>query len=107
MIIDCHGHYTTAPAGLRDWRKLQLSSLKNSFSKPRISDQEIRDSLDGAQLKLQRERGIDPETGQYYDDTRRYIDAIDWVSAADKKKIYEGNVRQVYPRIAAGLNGRG
>jgi len=44
-------------------------------------------------------RGIDPETGQYYDDTRRYIDAIDSVSAADKKKIYEGNVRKVYPRF--------
>ena len=45
-------------------------------------------------------RGIDPETGQHYDDTRRYIDAIDWVPAADKKKIYEGNVRKVYPRFA-------
>ena len=44
-------------------------------------------------------RGIDPETGQYFDDTRRYVDAIDWVSAADKKKIYEGNVRKVYPRF--------
>ena len=44
-------------------------------------------------------RGIDPETGQYYDDTKRYIDAIDWVSAADKQKIFEGNVRKVYPRF--------
>jgi 4-oxalmesaconate hydratase len=52
-------------------------------------------------------RGIDPETGQYYDDTRRYVDAIDWISAADKKKIYEGNARKVYPRIAAGPHGRG
>ena len=59
MIVDCHGHYTTAPAGLWEWRKLQLSSLKNSLSKPKISDQEIRDSLEGAQLKLQRERGSD------------------------------------------------
>ena len=57
MIIDCHGHFTTAPAGLWDWRKLQLSSLKNSFSEPKISDQEIRDSLEGAQLQIQRERG--------------------------------------------------
>ena len=23
-------------------------------------------------------RGIDPETGHYFDDTKRYIDAIDW-----------------------------
>ncbi len=59
MIVDCHGHYTTAPAGLWDWRKNQLSSLKNCFSKPVISDQEIRDSLEGAQLKMQRERGSD------------------------------------------------
>jgi 4-oxalmesaconate hydratase len=59
MIIDCHGHYTTAPAGLWEWRKRQLSSLKNSFSTPAISDQEIRDSLEAAQLKIQRERGSD------------------------------------------------
>jgi len=43
-------------------------------------------------------RGIDPETGQYFDDTRRYIDASA-LSAADKKKIYEDNVRKVYPRF--------
>ncbi|MBM3354619.1 MAG: amidohydrolase [Betaproteobacteria bacterium] len=45
-------------------------------------------------------RGIDPDTGHYFDDTKRYIDAIDWVSAADKKKIFEDNVRRVYPRFA-------
>jgi 4-oxalmesaconate hydratase len=44
-------------------------------------------------------KGIDPETGNYYDDTKRYIDAIDWVSAADKRKIFEGNVRRVFPRF--------
>ena len=43
-------------------------------------------------------RGIDPETGQYYDDTRRYIDASS-LTAADKQKIFEGNARKVYPRI--------
>lgn len=46
-------------------------------------------------------RGIDPETGHYYDDTKRYIDKVDWLSAADKKKIFSGNVRKVYPRFAA------
>ena len=45
-------------------------------------------------------RGIDPETGHYFDDTKRYIDEISWVSAADKRKIFELNVRKVYPRIA-------
>jgi 4-oxalmesaconate hydratase len=43
-------------------------------------------------------RGIDPETGHYYDDTRRYVDALDWVPAADKQKIFEGNARRVFSR---------
>ena len=59
MIIDCHGHYTTAPAGLGVWRKLQLSDSKSISSKPKISDDEIRDSLESAQLRIQRERGTD------------------------------------------------
>jgi len=46
-------------------------------------------------------RGIDPETGHYYDDTKRYIDNVDWLSAEDKAKIFSGNVRKVYPRFAA------
>jgi 4-oxalmesaconate hydratase len=42
-------------------------------------------------------RGIDPETGQYFDDTKRYIDASN-LSAADTAKIFEGNARKVYSR---------
>jgi 4-oxalmesaconate hydratase len=42
-------------------------------------------------------RGIDPETGQYFDDTKRYIDSSA-LSAADKKKIFEDNARRVYSR---------
>jgi len=57
MIIDCHGHYTTAPEGLWAWRKKQVAGQKPGALK--ISDQEIRDSLEGAQLKIQRERGSD------------------------------------------------
>jgi 4-oxalmesaconate hydratase len=57
MIVDCHGHYTTAPQALWDWRKKQVAGQKPD--KLKISDQEIRDSLEGAQLKLQRERGSD------------------------------------------------
>jgi predicted TIM-barrel fold metal-dependent hydrolase len=59
MIVDCHGHYTTAPQALWDWRKQQVSDPKNFSRKLNISDQELRDSLEGAQLKLQRERGSD------------------------------------------------
>ena len=46
-------------------------------------------------------KGVDPETGYNYDHTKRYIDALDWVSAADKEKIYHSNVLKVYPRFAA------
>jgi 4-oxalmesaconate hydratase len=45
-------------------------------------------------------RGVDPETGHYYDDTRRYIDQVSWLGAAEREKIYAGNVSRVYPRFA-------
>jgi 4-oxalmesaconate hydratase len=45
-------------------------------------------------------KGIDPDTGHYYDDTKRYLDAIDWVKPADREKIFQGNVSRVYPRFA-------
>ena len=44
-------------------------------------------------------RGIDPETGQFYDDTKRYIDNSA-LAAEDKKSIFEGNAFKVYPRLA-------
>jgi 4-oxalmesaconate hydratase len=62
MIIDCHGHYTTAPKSLEAFRQKQIDSLKDPALAPRkdslvISDDEIRDSIEGAQLRIQRERG--------------------------------------------------
>ncbi|MBF9033037.1 amidohydrolase family protein [Rhodobacterales bacterium HKCCE2091] len=48
-------------------------------------------------------RSIDPETGHYFDDTRRYIEGLEGLSAEDRALIYEGNARRVYPRIAARL----
>jgi 4-oxalmesaconate hydratase len=44
-------------------------------------------------------RGVDPETGHYFDDTKRYIDAIPSLSADDRRKIFEGNARRVYSRM--------
>lgn len=44
--------------------------------------------------------GIDPETGHYFDDTKRYIDQLP-LSDTDKAKIFEGNARHVYPRLSA------
>jgi 4-oxalmesaconate hydratase len=62
MIIDCHGHYTTEPQKLHDFRKSQVAGIKDPTQKPsaatlKISDDELRSSVEGAQLKLQRERG--------------------------------------------------
>jgi 4-oxalmesaconate hydratase len=51
-------------------------------------------------------RGIDPETGHYFDDTKRYIDALD-VSADYKRRIFELNARRVFPRLDARLKARG
>jgi 4-oxalmesaconate hydratase len=44
-------------------------------------------------------RSIDPETGQYFDDTKRYLDHVSWLSPEDRRKIFELNARRVYPRI--------
>lgn len=51
-------------------------------------------------------RGIDPRTGQYYDDTKRYLDALN-LNAADRHAVFEGNARRVYPRLDAKLKARG
>ena len=48
-------------------------------------------------------RGVDPDTGHYYDDTKRYIDGASSLSAENKKQIFEGNARRVYSRLAAKL----
>jgi 4-oxalmesaconate hydratase len=63
MIIDCHGHYTTAPKPLQDFRDAQLAQIKEGkksrIAPPVIPDDAIRESREGAQLKFQRERGTD------------------------------------------------
>jgi 4-oxalmesaconate hydratase len=48
-------------------------------------------------------RGIDPETGHHYDDTKRYIDQLP-LSAAERQQIYEGNARRVYGRLSAQID---
>jgi 4-oxalmesaconate hydratase len=47
-------------------------------------------------------RGIDPETGFHWDDTKRYVDAAG-LSEADRTKIFETNALRVYPRLAGRL----
>lgn len=65
MIIDCHGHYTTAPPQLGEYRDAQKAAVaadpdfvgeKGTLD---ISDEALIDSLERNQLRLQRERGLD------------------------------------------------
>jgi 4-oxalmesaconate hydratase len=64
MIIDIHGHYTTAPKALEAWRKRQIAALGDPAAMPkaselRIGDDELRESIETNQLRLMNERGID------------------------------------------------
>ncbi len=63
MIIDCHGHYTTTPPGVGTWRDTQVAALSGgpaaSDGRFPVTDDEIRESIEGGQLRVQRERGID------------------------------------------------
>ena len=63
MIIDCHGHYTTAPKQLQEFRDAQLDLFARGISTPpalrAISDDEIRESVEANQLIALRERGAD------------------------------------------------
>jgi 4-oxalmesaconate hydratase len=50
-------------------------------------------------------KGVDPETGHNFDDTKRYLDQLK-ISDSDRKKIFEGNARRVYPRLDRRLRNR-
>src|SRR5258705_12794876 len=62
MTIDCHGHYTTEPKPLMDFRQEQTAAAKDGSPLPspssvKISDEEFRASVEGNQLRIQRELG--------------------------------------------------
>jgi len=51
-------------------------------------------------------RCIDPHTGFYFEDTKRYVENLD-LSADVRHDIFEGNARRIYPRLDELLKGRG
>jgi 4-oxalmesaconate hydratase len=64
MIIDCHGHFTTAPPQVAEFRQRQLAEYARTgrapdLLPPAVSDQEIRAAISGNQLLRMKERGID------------------------------------------------
>jgi 4-oxalmesaconate hydratase len=59
-IIDIHGHYTTAPKQLGQWRLRQIESAGTPFTEPlEISDEEIFQTVSEGQIAKQELRGTD------------------------------------------------
>jgi 4-oxalmesaconate hydratase len=63
MVIDCHGHYTTAPKELQAFREAQIAALTNPAARVpsgpiHVSDDQLRESVQ-PQLKFQSDRGTD------------------------------------------------
>jgi 4-oxalmesaconate hydratase len=52
-------------------------------------------------------RGVDPTTGHYYDDTKRYIEATGNLDEEERFLVYEGNARRVFSRLDAQLKQKG
>ncbi len=92
MIIDCHGHYTTAPSALNRYRSALLARIED----PRlpfpelaeIDDVEIKTSISENQLRVMQQRGIDrvilsPQAsnmGHHIDDVAT---AVAWAQASN------------------------
>ncbi|MDR5825983.1 amidohydrolase family protein [Caballeronia sp. LZ043] len=106
MIIDCHGHFTTVPKTLHEWRRQQLEVPGGRFGMPlAISDDELREALEGQQLKAQRERGLDltlfsPIAGQMGHHLGTLEHSIEWSTLANDL-IHR--VTRLYPRNFAGV----
>lgn len=64
MIIDCHGHYTTAPSDHEAFRAAQAAAFPDraklaELRLPHFTDDQLRASIEGGQLPIQRGRGVD------------------------------------------------
>jgi 4-oxalmesaconate hydratase len=64
MIIDCHGHFTSTPPQVGEFRKRQVAEFQKTGralqdSGPAVSDEEICFGIDNNQMVKMRERGVD------------------------------------------------
>ena len=63
IYIDCHGHFTTVPRAVLDWRARQIDAFartRRRLSPEQLSvgDDELAAAIEAGQLALQREHGI-------------------------------------------------
>lgn len=104
MIIDCHGHFTTVPRYFRDWRASQVAAADDLANAPlvadaHVSDDEIREGIEGGQLKLQQERGSDltlfsPIAGLMSHHLGNERTSLEWASVSNDL-VYR--VTEMYP----------
>ena len=115
MIIDCHGHFTTAPAPHRQFRDAQLAYLAAcaggtdpALTPPvpaAISDDAIRESIEANQLRLAGERGTDltifsPQASAMGHHVTDPATAQAWARACND---LIGRVTTLFPRNFAGV----
>ncbi len=51
-------------------------------------------------------KGRDPKTGRYFDDTKQYIDNLEFLTDSDRQQLFEDNARRVFPRLDRTLRSR-
>jgi 4-oxalmesaconate hydratase len=109
MIIDCHGHYTTAPKALELFRKAQIAALSDPKGATalslQISDDQVRETLVPAQLKLQQERGTDvaifsPGAGKMAHHIGTFETSSEWSRACND---LIAQVCRIYPKNFVGV----
>jgi 4-oxalmesaconate hydratase len=108
MIIDCHGHYTTAPKALELFRKAQIAALADPTAPARsfkASDDEVRETLVPAQLKLQIERGTDlalfsPGAGRMSHHIGNFETSSEWSRVCND---LIAQVCRIYPKSFVGV----
>jgi 4-oxalmesaconate hydratase len=104
MIIDCHGHYTTEPKGLKSYREQQVAAVNEkkplpSWSQFKVTDDEIRETIEGNQLKKQQERGTNitifsPRAAGMGHHIGDFKTSLEW-SQASNEMIYR--VTELFP----------
>ena len=110
MIIDCHGHYTTEPAGLKDFREQQVAAVNDKkkgqpWSAFKVTDDEIRETIEKNQLKKQQERGTNitifsPRASGMGHHIGDLSTSIEW-SQASNEMIYR--VTELFPQNFIGV----
>jgi 4-oxalmesaconate hydratase len=103
VIIDCHGHYTTAPKQLQEFRDAQLSGSAAALAP--ISDDELRESVETNQLRILRERGGDvmifsPKASGMEHHVPDPATAVAWARASND---LVARVADLYPDTFAGV----